>query len=105
MNTYKDLSKFLLHCVEDEGKMDMQNHMGSIRVTEGMNENEIADLIFGGEVVFRTKSLDFSNGDLLFYVYDLDDYYNMSAHYFTFSDMFIVEDTAGQRVCIYIITE
>lgn len=105
MNTYKDLSKFLLHCIEDEGKLDMQNHMGSMVLFEDINENEIAEHFFGGKVVFRTESLDFSNGDILFYVYDHNDYYNMIAHFFTMSDMFIVEDVDGQRVCAYIVAE
>lgn len=101
MTTYKQVTEFFEDVVLDEGRTDVQSHVGIRRLNNETIEG-LAREFFGGGVMLRPFS-DIEECDRLVYVYE-DDFYGEKAykHFPWLKDRdnkhFIVLDACEQKV-------
>lgn len=103
MNTYKNLSLFMLDIIEYEGRLDAQSHIGTMH---GVRHWLDAERYFGGKIVEST-ALHPEKSELIFYVYEDEDgfYLENAKKFFEEEDQFIIEDVEGQRIMCWYISE
>lgn len=105
MNTYKQLCNFYRHCIEFEGRTDMQCYTGTYKVREDTTLTDILEY-FGGKLLYGVVSR-FIPAEILFYVYeDEDGFYSDTANKFLIpEDTFTIEDVSGEKVHCWLIRD
>lgn len=103
MNTYKNIAKYLLYLIEDEGLTNLQSRIVTFNASTGFNAEEIAKHYFNGEVLVYSGNCLTRDVDSYFCIYDLDgDYlYDYAKTRLDFTDYLVIKDIAGQRVYIF----
>ena len=98
MVTYKAIAEFFEDVVLNEGRTDVQAHVGFAN-TNGQTIDELAVNYFGGKALLRSFT-DIDKCEKVFYVYDGDDYEKFAYKHFRLyeSGHFIVLDVEDQRI-------
>ena len=97
MVTYKAIAEFFEDLVLNEGRTDVQAHVGFANIN-GQTIQEIATDYFGGGVVMRSFT-DVDEFERFIYVYEGDEYEQFAEKHFTFQSgsFFVVKDVEGQK--------
>ena len=104
MVTYKQVAEFFEEVVLNEGRTDVQNHVGFMNI-HNSTAQELAENAFGGKLITSPKR-DISECEKIIYVYvDGCDYLDYATNHFSLLDerCFCVTDVEGQRVLCWAI--
>lgn len=103
MNTHKNIAKYLLYLIEDEGLTNLQSRIVTFGTSTGFNAEEITKFYFNGEVLAYSGNCLTKDVDMYFCVYDLDgDYmYDYAKGRLEFEDFLVIKDVSDQRVYIF----
>lgn len=99
MVNYKSIAEFFEEVVLNEGRTDVQSHVGFMNINNSTAE-ELAKNAFGGKLVAPPK-MDISECEKIIYVYDDDMVYlDYATNHFSIFDKrcFALDDSCGQRV-------
>lgn len=99
MITYKQIAEFFEDVVLNEGRTDVQNHVGFMNINNA-TARKLAEDAFGGKIVGEPEE-DIRECGRLLYVYIDDDYQEYANKHFGFLDdshEFSVKDSSGQYV-------
>lgn len=105
MITYRELAEYMLHLIQDEGKMDAQNHIGTATYDDDLLSFEDWCWIrFRGKV--KKVWGEIKDNQKLFYIYyDKEDtsYMDSAMWFFTTTDCAVLETEDGQKIMVYAI--
>ena len=101
MITNKAIAEFFEHVTLDEGRTDIQSHVGFAKVNNA-SAQEIAENYFGGQLALAPY-FGISDFEKFMYVYLDDEYLCLVGDHFSWADKhhFQVYDAAGQRVACW----
>ena len=98
MVNYKSIAEFFEEVTLNEGRTDIQAHVGFMKIYNS-SAKEIAENAFGGKLISSPKS-DISECEKIIYVYFDYEYLHYATNHFNLLDehCFCVDDVEGQRV-------
>lgn len=106
MNTYKNIAEFMLHLIETCGKTDAQSHVGHLYAYD--DAETIVSNHFGGKILRKSDDLKIKEDDYIFYVYtdeNLPEYAKWVQEFFDDENDFSVEDTFGNTIYCFVISD
>ena len=105
MITYREIAEFMLHLAIDEGKTDIQSHVGTATY-----DDDILSFEDWCKVQFRAKVNKVwgeikDNQKLLYIYYDKDytDYMDIALWHFCLADCAVLDTEDGQKIMVYAI--
>ena len=96
---YKHITKFFEKAVLEDGRTDVQSHVGFVWDAKYANTDEVAAVQFGGMAVEYPLNTEFPHSRYI-YVYAGDGYEEIADKAFKAcsASKFVIEDASGQRV-------
>lgn len=104
MVNYKSIAEFFEEVTLNEGRTDIQSHVGFMKI-HNSSAKELAENAFGGKLIASPKS-GISECEKIIYVYvDDNEYLDYATNHFSLLDerCFCVDDVEGQRVLCWAI--
>lgn len=105
MVTYKQVTEFFEEVVLNEGRTDVQNHVGFMNIYNNTAQ-ELAENAFGGKLI-QPPYFDISQYEKILYIYvdEDEDYLRFAGDNFSWNDRhhFQVLDASGQRVLCWVV--
>ena len=104
MVNYKSIAEFFEEVVLNEGRTDVQQHVGFMKI-HNSSAKELAEDSFGGKLVAPPK-VDISECEKIIYIYDDDMVYlDYATNHFSIFDerCFALDDACEQRVICWAI--
>lgn len=105
MITYREIAEYLIHLTIDDGKTDVQNHLGTATYDDELLSFEDWCKFYFKAKVNRVWGEIKDNQKLLYIYYDKDslDYAEIAMWHFTTTDCAVLDTEDGQKIAVYAI--
>lgn len=101
MITYREIAEYMLHLIQDEGKMDAQCHIGTFTTFNGLN----GILNYFGAKSHNVHGCEIKQKQRCFYIYydteSYREYMEPAFAYFSLADSITLKDAGDQSVAVF----